>query len=271
MTDSAPDISVIVPSRLQARPGHRGALWLERALETIAHQTYLKKSSIEVLIALDAGVAAPTLPSSAISKHVRFVNASSDGKTGQAAAVNAAIAAIAGETIAMLEDDDAWKPTFLQTAVEVLTECDFVSSSQMLVDQDGLPLEVMYFPTPSGWVMRRSLWEEIGGFNEKLQFHIDVEWIGRLNESRKRRVHLVESGFPLDRPFLEEHRRWLAHLAKGRKDPVRLFQHRSPVPLVIRTLNESGGTGRIRRKKEAGERSKKEMATLRRRFGETPW
>ncbi|MDZ4737637.1 MAG: glycosyltransferase family A protein [Rhodospirillaceae bacterium] len=271
MTDSAPDFSVIVPSRLQERPGHNGALWLERALETIAHQTRLKKSSIEVLVALDAGVAPPTLPPSAIDDHVRFVNAPSDRKAGQASAVNAAMAAATGETIAMLEDDDAWKPTFLETAVEVLAGCDFVSSSQMLVDQNGLPLEVMYFPTPSGWVMRRSLWDEIGGFNGNLQFHVDVEWIGRLNESRKRRVHLVEAGFPLDRPFLEEHRRWLAHLAKGQKDPVRLFQHRLPVPLVIRTQNEDGGTGRIRHKKEAGERSKKEMAALRRRFGDTPW
>jgi hypothetical protein len=271
MPTRARDLSIVIPSRLQTQTDRDGSLWLNRALGSIQRQTAFRKLSIEILVGLDAGVAPPTLPSSAALERVRFLNAPSGRKPSQAAAINAAATAAHGTTLAVLEDDDAWKPAFLETALAALADCDFVSSSQMLVDRHGLPLEVMYFPTPSGWAMPRALWQEIGGFNERLQYHVDVEWIGRLNQSGKRRAHLVESGFPLDRAFLDEHRRWLAHLAKGQPHPVKLVQHRWPTPLVVRTQNEAGGTGQIRRSADAADRSKREMAALRKRFGQTPW
>jgi GT2 family glycosyltransferase len=271
MADSAPDISIVVPSRLQTQPDSGGALWIDRALASVAAQTVLKKTRIEILVGLDAGVESANVGPPHLKSCMHFINAPAGSKPGQASAVNAAANLARGEFLAILEDDDAWQPMFLELARKALKESDFVSSSQMLVDQKGFPREVMYFPTPSGWLMRRTVWQEIGGFDERLHFHVDVEWIGRLNKSGRNRTHLVESGFPLDRPFLEKHRRWLAHLAKGQPNPVRLIQHRMPVPLVIRTLNETGGTGRIRRNKDAAERSKKEMAAIRRRFGELPW
>ncbi|MEX2201787.1 MAG: hypothetical protein WD711_10365 [Dongiaceae bacterium] len=271
MPTRAFDLSIVVPSRLQVQPERNGSLWLSRALGTIARQTAFKKLSIEILVGLDTGVAPPALPPSPALDCVRFVNAPAGRKPSQAAAINTAATAARGTTLAVLEDDDAWKQTFLQTALAALADCDFVSSSQMLVDRHGLPLEVMYFPTPSGWVMPRALWQEIGGFNERMVYHVDVEWIGRLNKSGKRRAHLVESGFPLDDAFLKQHRRWLAHLAKGQPHPVKLVQHRWPTPLVVRTQNEAGGTGQIRRSPDAAERSKREMAALRKRFGEIPW
>lgn len=245
-------------------------LWLDRALASIGTQTIAGKRPFEVVVGLDHGVTAPKLePPRSVA--LRFVNASADRRRGQAAAINTAAKEARGDLFAILEDDDAWRPLFLKTAVATLVEFDFVSSSQMLLDRNGLPSELMYFPTPSGWVMRRELWDEIGGFDEAIRFHVDMDWIGRLNQAGKRRAHLVEAGFPIDRDFLQKHRKWLAHLAAGQPNPVTLVQHGEPAPLVVRSANPGSGTSRIRNDPDATRQSKKEMAAFRKRFGTIPW
>ncbi len=251
-------------------PDRPDKLWLDRALRSIVSQTLAKQESVEVVVGLDYGVDAPTIKKPRRIA-LRFANADPSSRPGQAAAINAAAAAANGDIFAILEDDDAWRPLFLETAVATLADFDFVSSSQMIVEADLMPREPMYFATPSGWVMRRELWDEIGGFNEDIRFHVDMEWLGRLNQARKRRAHLIESGFPLDLEFLREHRKWLAHIVERPDNAVTLVQHRDQVPLIARALSPNSGTDRIRRNPEAEEQSKKERAFFRRRFGTIPW
>ena len=263
-------ISVLIPSRLVENPNRPGELWLERALRSIGAQTILSRQKVEIVVGLDHDVDAPAVKSPPALK-LRFVNVEKNRRPGQASAINAAGAAATGQLIAILEDDDSWHQAFLMTAARALGNCDFVSSSQMLVDEHGTPREPMYFPTPSGWLMRRELWREMGGFDESIRYHVDMEWLGRLNEAGKRRVHLVERGFPLDMAFLKEHKKWLAHLAQGQPLPVKLQQHAAPVPLVVRTLSPNSGTNQIRSNPDAKGQSKREMDALRKRFGTTPW
>jgi len=263
-------ISVLIPSRLAENPTRAGEIWLQRALRSIGEQKILSKQKVEIVVGLDHGIDIPAIGKPAGLK-IRFVNVARDRMRGQAAAINAAGAAATGEFIAILEDDDAWHPAFLETAVSALSQCDFVSSSQMLVDQHGIPREPMYFPTPSGWLMRRALWREMGGFDETIRYHVDMEWLGRLNQAGKRRVHLVERGFPIDRAFLKQHRKWLAHLAEGQPLPVTLKQHRMMVPLVVRTMSPNSGTEQIRSNSDAARQSKQEIEAFRKRFGTIPW
>jgi hypothetical protein len=263
-------ISVLIPSRLVENPNRPGELWLERALRSIGDQTILSKQKIEIVVGLDHDTAVAPVKAPPGLK-LRFVHVAKDRQPGQASAINAAGAAATGQLIAILEDDDSWHPAFLATAAKALGDCDFVSSSQMLVDEHGTPREPMYFPTPSGWLMRRELWQAMGGFDETIRYHVDMDWLGRLNETGKRRVHLVERGFPIDMAFLKQHKKWLAHIAEGQPLPVTLKQHGAPVPLVVRTLSPNSGTNQIRSNADAKGQSKREMDALRKRFGTTPW
>lgn len=261
-------ISILIPSRLASRP--QGGLWLERALRSIGQQLFLRRQPVEIVVGLDRGVAPPPV-SAPKNVPLRFANVGPDQNPGQAAAINAAACAATGSTIAILEDDDAWHRKFLGTAAAALKDFDFVSSSQLLVNIDGMPIEPMYFPTPSGWVMQRTVWERVGGFNEDMRFHVDMDWLGRLNAAGIRRGHLVEAGFPLNPAFLAKHRKWLAHVAAREPNPPTLVQHSETVPLVVRTTNPVGGTGRIRKESVAGMQSRRELAMIRKRFGGIPW
>lgn len=263
-------ISVLIPSRLTENPHRPGELWLERALRSIGEQTILSRQKVEIVVGLDHDAEVPMVKAPPGLK-LRFANVAANHRPGQASAINAAGAVAAGQLIAILEDDDSWHPAFLTTAAKALEGCDFVSSSQMLVDEHGTPREPMYFPTPSGWLMRRELWQEMGGFDESIRFHVDMEWLGRLNETGKRRVHLVERGFPIDMAFLKQHKKWLAHIAEGQPLPVTLKQHGMAVPLVVRTLSPNSGTNQIRSNSDAKGQSKHEISALRKRFGTIPW
>src|SRR5579864_8077527 len=97
-------ISVIIPSRLQVNPNHeRQGLWLDRALASVRGQAVDKPVEIEVVVGLDPGVAPPRG-----FANVRWAHGQ---KQLQAAAVNAAVAASTGDTLAFLEDDDWWMPS----------------------------------------------------------------------------------------------------------------------------------------------------------------
>jgi glycosyltransferase involved in cell wall biosynthesis len=259
-----------MPTRLGEMPERPGMLWLQRALGSVGRQSLVGKEAIEVVIGLDRDTPPPAIAAPK-GLTLRFANAAPDGTPGQASAINAAAEAATGDLIAILEDDDAWHPVFLATAAKTLKSFDFVSSSQMLVDETGTPREPMYFPTPSGWLMRRDLWRSMGGFDETIRFHVDMEWLGRLNQTGKRRAHLVERGFPLDMDFLREHRKWLAHIAAGQPLPVTLVQHAQAIPLVVRTLSPGSGTNRIRRDPDAARQSQSELDGFRKRFGVIPW
>ena len=115
---------------------------------------------------------------------------------GQAAAINAAMAEARGDYLAILEDDDCWRPNFIEHGLRAIGEYDFVSSNQLEVPPGGDAGRINDFPTPSGWFMRRDLWREIGGMDISYRYHLDNDWLGRLSDAGKRRLHLVEAAAP---------------------------------------------------------------------------
>ena len=187
--------------------------------------------------------------------------------TGEAAAVNAAVAKSRGQYLAFLEDDDRWHPNFLGYVLEAIIDFDFVSSNQLETLPDGPVLRIFDFPTPSGWFMRRELWEQIGDFDTEYRYHCDNDWLGRLTNAEKRRVHLVEAGAPR---VIEETRAERPDLDSVRSISV-IGHHAEHVPLVTRTVNPGSGMTSIRTTSHAASQSRQECARLTDIYGHVPW
>lgn len=259
-----PTLSILIPSRLER--DIRGRLFLENAVQSIRAQTG-HGMALQILVGIDAGVAVPAGLDS--RQGVQFVE--SQGKS-QAAALNATAGAATGDFVAILEDDDKWNQGFLFCALSMLKEdYDFSSSTQLEVTPEGTIIRVTEFPTPSGWVMRRAIWDSVGPFNEEYRFHLDNEWLGRLGETAARRVHLVEATTPMDYDTLPQSRPFLGALLERGKPKVELARHDSPWPLVVRLCHPGSGMAQVRDNPVAAERSAVEMALLESRFGHAPW
>lgn len=109
--------------------------------------------------------------------------------SGVARARNRGIAESTGGYIALLDHDDLWHPTKLEKQVAVLDrrpEVGMVITDVVHIDRDGKPMDVIgagynpsetfarlfvrgYVPTPSAAMIRRSVLQTVGGFDER--FH----------------------------------------------------------------------------------------------------
>jgi glycosyltransferase involved in cell wall biosynthesis len=255
-------LSVVIASRLERSRNGSGALLLERAVASVERQTL--SLDVEILVGLDHGVAPPD---ALRERSVVWRNAPRGG--GQAAAMNAALAPAQGDVIAFLEDDDWWGPRHLEFAVPRLDYFSFVSSVQLLFDESDTYKGIFDYPTPSGWVMRRALADEIGPFNEEYRYHLDSEWLGRLNRTGHRRCHLVEATARLSRLGLW--RRDLRHFYTNAPAGSRIDRLDGAPPQVHRLVNRAGGMARIAAGGSAQERSRAERRLLERNFGGRYW
>jgi len=259
-----PSLLVIMPSRL--KKGADGKLFLEKAIGSILRQSAAAKLTIDIAVGIDPGAAVPgklDLP-----QNLRFVQA---GAASQAAALNAAAKGLNHAYLAILEDDDEWHANFLDVAMNALQRVAFVSSTQIEFTPRGDVVCIYDFPTPSGWVMERKVWDGIGGFDETYRYHLDNEWLGRLGNSGVKRAHLVEATAPLEPSRLMKLRPCLhLVLANGGKTSG-LLRHQSPLPLVRRLAHDGSGMHAIVSDLVAQQRSKTEMAQLKERFGHIPW
>jgi glycosyltransferase involved in cell wall biosynthesis len=165
---------------------------LDKAFQSIAKQAALDKVEIEIIVALDQGAQPPA--SFVCPANVRFVE--SHGHS-QCAALNAGVQQARGEYLAFLEDDDAWHPYYAATAMAAIAHGDFVSSTQLELDEQGAVVRINDFATPSGWTMPMSTWQAIGAFDETYRFHLDNDWLGRLTRSGAKRIHMVEATAPV--------------------------------------------------------------------------
>lgn len=259
-------ISVLIPSRLAKTQLRNGPeFFYERALRSVELQTAASSHRIRAIIGVDAGIAVSAPRFAGLDVAVAVSEQQS-----QAAALNAAAKYIEGDYVAILEDDDEWEPDFVEQAITALDEADFVSSTQLEFNPAGEVLRINDFPTPSGWIMRRTTWEAVGGFDAKFRWHLDNEWLGRLNERKFQRIHLVEATAPV---ILEEAvnvRPWLANVLRF-GGQIRLRRHASFWPLVKRLVHPESGMQQVGKVMAFGIQSREEQANLIKRYGRIPW
>lgn len=255
---------VVIPSRLQR--GADGDLMLCKAIVSVLRQTAVLLLDIDFVIGVDPNAVVP--PDLDLPLTVRFVEA---GAPSQAAALNAAARFLDHTYLAILEDDDEWHPEFLGLAIEALKCADFVSSTQLEVDTRGENLSVFDFPTPSGWIMRRPVWERVGPFDEAYQFHLDNEWLGRLAEAGVRRSHFIEANAPVEAAQVAVMRPDLHRVVTQGGPSSALLRHHLPIPLVRRAVHPGSGMHAVRTNPEAQRRFQEESAKLRQRYGHLPW
>lgn len=265
-------IGVIVPSRLQqivpGAPG--GTYFVDRAITCALAQTAVAESRARLtfIIGIDADA---DIPPHLAQRH-DIVWARSDSRS-QAGALNAGIDAAADcfDYIAFLEDDDRWDPNYLTWGLNVLKRYDFVSTTQIEVDESGKILRINDFPTPSGWMMPSTILRRIGRFDLSMRWHLDNEWLGRLGESGVKRCHLIDALAPATFAMAEQVRPWIANVVRFGGGNLDLQRHTMLVPLVTRLVHSRSGMARIAADPVLVEQSEAEYAILTRRYGRIPW
>jgi glycosyltransferase involved in cell wall biosynthesis len=170
-------VSVIIPI-------HNGERFLEAALDSVAAQTH---AAVEVIVVDDGST--DEGPALAAARDVTLVRQS---QRGAGAARNTGIDLARGEIVAFLDQDDLWLPSKLQRQVETLaTHPDsFCLARQSYFLEPGVARPA-WFGKPvllgvdhPGWApsclaLRRSTFDRIGRFDERLHHISDVDWFSR--------------------------------------------------------------------------------------------
>ena len=255
-------IGVVIPSRLQPRPGglvleeYGPELWLDGALANTQQQAKFCPCCYKVFVGVDPEAFVPLH----VFNHAAVVRAT---RPGQSAAVNVAAAAALGwgaQALLFLEDDDRWLRSKAAIQLPYLSHFDFVSCSQRLVDEGGLAAGTSDYPVPSGWAMRAATWEKVGPFDEEQKWLVDTGWLGKLCQSKLLRAHLIPPG--------EVH-------TPNKLSQVVRFSEVIPCSessfLVDRTVNPRGGMATIFDSEAARGEADAETEAMRKRFGFDPW
>lgn len=261
---------MVIPSRLAPeRPADPASRWfVERAIACVRGQTLLARPgwSLQIVVGVDPGMAA--VGRGRLDGSIVLAEAP---MRRQADALNAALARVDGDVVALLEDDDLWAPDYLALAVDRFERAEFVSSTQLerTVGDDEV-IGILDFPTPSSWVMKRAILDAVGGFDPSYRWHLDSEWLGRLGESGARRVHLVEATAPVAAADIAHSRQMLMWMLE-RSTGVTIERHDSPWPKVFRTRHPGSGMARIRDDEALQKESEAEYERMKQRYGHVPW
>lgn len=265
-------IAIITPSRLKlstlAGEAGSGIYFLEHAIQSAAAQQVDRPVELRFFVGVDPGTEIPARL--AEQQHLTFVH--SDRKT-QVAALNAALQAVddSWDLVGFLEDDDRWLPQYLSVAIQALDSFDFVSSTQLEVNEAGEAVRINDFPTPSGWLMRRGTHARVGDVSMWSKWHYDNEWLGRLAETGLRRGHLVEATAPATLEDAVQVRPWLANVLRLGGPNSHLVRHGYVLPLVRRLVHPGSGTSNVGQGGAAGQESAAEYQGLVDRYGRIPW
>lgn len=181
-----PAVSVIMPA-------YNVAPYIGEAIESVLAQTF---ADLELLVVDDGatdGTAAIADGYAARDPRVRVVR---QANAGISAARNHALRLARGAMFAILDSDDAWDPTFLETHMAILAarpDVDIVTGNALFLGSrlDGQPARPWPDPRPAPTlasiladetaifimsVFRRRVYDTIGGFDESLRTNEDYDF-----------------------------------------------------------------------------------------------
>lgn len=165
---------------------HNAAKFLEEAIHSIRIQDY---PNIEI-IAIDDG---STDESVAIIRKHPDISLYTQDELGESKTRNAGIKKSKGEFVAFLDPDDLFLPGKISSQVDYLLMNPKIQMVVTLCEgflQDGLvepswarknSLNIPHKNlSPSAWVIKKNLFDEIGMIDESLNSGCDFEWIQRV-------------------------------------------------------------------------------------------
>lgn len=187
-------VSVIIPT-------YGGADFLSRCVDSVLSQTY---KNIEIIVVDDNGLGSTKQKETAtiMEKYRSISNVKyichKVNKNGSAAR-NTGVKNSNGEYIALLDDDDVFLPEKIKRQVELLSSLSLdygavycshetflgesrvgeehaVMDGQFIYDYMMHRIEI----ASSSLMVRRNVWEELGGFDESFKRHQDWEFLVRL-------------------------------------------------------------------------------------------
>lgn len=187
--------------------------FLPRALESAQRQT---RPPDEILVVDDGSTDDTAQVLASFGSSIRVMQTP---RVGVSVARNRGWRAVDAELIALLDADDNWRPTKLERQLEVMAEYPeviAVGCGNRILDPNGRELMVRFYPNPSrdraerlrqiatrkAWVgssnsgvlVRRSVLEQVGGFDENLAAAEDWDlWLRLAALGEIRNVHDVLS------------------------------------------------------------------------------
>lgn len=176
------EISVIVPV-------HDGERYLAETLDSILAQTL---RPLEILVVDDGSTDGTAAIAKSFGDPVVYVHRE---RAGVSAARNHGIRIACGDLIAFLDADDLFLPHKLELQRQRFIErpeldmssgytANFWSPEMSALEADHDPKPTEPWPRFIGtWVVRRSVFDTVGGFDESMRLSQDVDWNIRVERS----------------------------------------------------------------------------------------
>ncbi len=181
MKTNADLVSVIIPA-------WNGAAFLAEAIESVKYQRYEK---IEILVIDDGSTDETEQVARRFANEIRYIHRP---HKGVAAARNRGLDEAQGGIIAFLDVDDLWPPYKLDLQLDALRDETLemvlgstrfertVEKAKGPLAKCGLESTFFYYHLSSG-LYRRSVFETVGRFDERLDLSEDIDWFLRAREA----------------------------------------------------------------------------------------
>jgi glycosyltransferase involved in cell wall biosynthesis len=184
-------ISVIIPV-------FNGEKYILEAIQSVVQQDY---KNVEIIV-IDDGSTDRSIE--LVEKHPAAVKIIQQANAGPAAARNSGLNHASGDFIAFLDADDLYPPNKFEVQLEYFKnfpKTRLVAGRIQYIFLEGSESKMIYFESEEqtlvhvhlgSMLTRRSVFDDVGGFDARLQYSEDIEWWLRLREFEVNYVILPE-------------------------------------------------------------------------------
>ena len=170
-------------------PVFNGERFLRQALDSVVAQDY---APLELIVVDDGSTDA----SAQVAQRCAAARCLTQPNQGNGAAKNTGLAAARGEFIAFLDQDDIWLPGKLSAQVDALRQnpaAGFTAGRMRFFFEPGVsrpdwvPAEFLTEPPPaflpSGLLIRRAVFDQLGNFDPTIPLCNDLDWLARARDA----------------------------------------------------------------------------------------